>query len=362
MARTKREDAGFDDGGDRRDDRLSGPDAIERRAVHPYRDRRETLIARRRALRDELTRAEQAAKRRNRLSGQLEAIDDELRAESAPLLERIAITTPCRAPWDAMQGDDAVRHCGRCHRDVHDLAQMTEAEIETLFARAEGACVRLRRRRDGRVVTAECPAEPPTVAARAARVMAAGMLFGAGAVSAAATLATLSGVEKVALPSSAMPSAPPYPTVPHVDVDRLRSPALEDELAADAVTMGVPEIEPSPSVPRIELDRHIRWIAPQAWELDRALLDRVLTDPPDTHGRFLPTTEGLRVYGVRRHSLLGRLGLQNGDVLLDVNGIPLSSLGNLLEAHAALEGANALFVRIERRGEERLHVYRIAAE
>jgi hypothetical protein len=76
-----------------------------------------------------------------------------------PLLDQVTIVTPCRESWDAMTGDDRVRFCARCSKNVHDLSAMTRDEAETFLEThldADDACVRLYRRPDGRVLTSEC--------------------------------------------------------------------------------------------------------------------------------------------------------------------------------------------------------------
>jgi len=55
-----------------------------------------------------------------------------------------------------MPGDDRVRTCGDCRKRVYNLAAMTRAEAEALIASRENPCVRLYRRSDGTVVTADC--------------------------------------------------------------------------------------------------------------------------------------------------------------------------------------------------------------
>ncbi|MFO0715067.1 MAG: hypothetical protein U0353_34835 [Sandaracinus sp.] len=76
----------------------------------------------------------------------------------------LRVVSPCTEDWNAMVGDARVRHCSRCDRDVYDLAEMTRPQIAALLeARGVEPCVRLRRRADGTLVTADaCP--PETVA------------------------------------------------------------------------------------------------------------------------------------------------------------------------------------------------------
>jgi hypothetical protein len=71
-------------------------------------------------------------------------------------LEDIRVASPCSADWSAMPGDDQVRTCGDCKKRVYNLSTMTRAEAEALIASRENPCVRLYRRRDGTVVTADC--------------------------------------------------------------------------------------------------------------------------------------------------------------------------------------------------------------
>jgi hypothetical protein len=72
-------------------------------------------------------------------------------------LDSLRIVTPCTLPWSSMRGDDAVRFCARCHKNVYNVAALSEAEAVALVERAEGrVCLRLTRRPDGTVVTGDC--------------------------------------------------------------------------------------------------------------------------------------------------------------------------------------------------------------
>lgn len=73
-------------------------------------------------------------------------------------LEQLRIASPCPASWDEMQGDDRARFCPECRKHVYNFAAMTTEEGLALIAEKEGtACVRLSRRLDGTVLTADCP-------------------------------------------------------------------------------------------------------------------------------------------------------------------------------------------------------------
>jgi hypothetical protein len=58
-----------------------------------------------------------------------------------------------------MQGDDRVRHCGQCQRNVYQLSNLSREEAEALILEKEGElCVQFYRRADGSVVTRPCVA------------------------------------------------------------------------------------------------------------------------------------------------------------------------------------------------------------
>lgn len=79
-------------------------------------------------------------------------------AADLALLDEVQIASPCAANWDDMKGDARARHCGSCDRMVYDLSGLTAAEAAALIRAKEGSfCVRLFRRADGRILTADCP-------------------------------------------------------------------------------------------------------------------------------------------------------------------------------------------------------------
>jgi hypothetical protein len=130
-------------------------------------------------------------------------------------LAKTLVASPCDVPWSAMTGDDRMRFCKSCEKHVHNLAAMTEEEVEAfLFANADhSACVRVYERADGTILTADCPVG---VKRRRRRALVLAMLgpgacalFGFGAV--ALTLA-------VAKATQPPPPAPPAPRVVTVEV------------------------------------------------------------------------------------------------------------------------------------------------
>jgi hypothetical protein len=72
-------------------------------------------------------------------------------------LDGLTIPTACPVPWDSMKGDHRTRFCDKCRQNVHDVSELTRAEALRLVAAGpEVPCLRLYRRPDGRVMTADC--------------------------------------------------------------------------------------------------------------------------------------------------------------------------------------------------------------
>jgi len=136
-----------------------------------YRDEIDALRAREAQLVEEL-----AETRRLRQASEKRAL---------PVLEGLRVASPCPAKWEDMVGDDRVRFCGSCAKNVYDLSAMTRDEAERFVAsRTEAVCVTFRRRADGRVLTSDCP-----VGVRRRRRFGVGVVAFA-AVAAAVTMAT----------------------------------------------------------------------------------------------------------------------------------------------------------------------------
>jgi hypothetical protein len=87
-----------------------------------------------------------------------------------PLLDTLQLASPCPARWEDMTGDARKRHCAQCDLDVHNISEMTRDEAEGLLATlAHGrVCAQFYRRRDGTILTRDCPLG---IAAARARVL-----------------------------------------------------------------------------------------------------------------------------------------------------------------------------------------------
>lgn len=79
-------------------------------------------------------------------------------AAEFPVLDNVRVASPCSAAWDEMQGDERVRFCGHCRKHVYNLSELPRAQAEALVSAAQGElCVRFYRRRDGTLLTQDCP-------------------------------------------------------------------------------------------------------------------------------------------------------------------------------------------------------------
>lgn len=73
-------------------------------------------------------------------------------------LDQVRVAAPCNVDWDSMYGNERVRFCGQCKLNVYNLSEMSKSEAELLIARSEGRlCIRYYQRRDGSIITRNCP-------------------------------------------------------------------------------------------------------------------------------------------------------------------------------------------------------------
>lgn len=72
-------------------------------------------------------------------------------------LDEVCIASPCPVKWDQMQGDEQTRFCDLCHLNVYNISKMTRVEATELLKSKGDVCLRLYRRKDGTVMTKDCP-------------------------------------------------------------------------------------------------------------------------------------------------------------------------------------------------------------
>ena len=107
-----------------------------------------------------------------------------------------------------------------------------------------------------------------------------------------------------------------------------------------------------------DMEAGINRVSDTEFTVARGLVDQLLENQAELMrtARIIPHQEGgrtvgVKLYGIRRNSLLGRLGLQNGDMLRTINGYDMTSPDSALEAYSRLRGANNLTVAVVRRGQ-----------
>jgi len=115
-----------------------------------------------------------------------------------------------------------------------------------------------------------------------------------------------------------------------------------------------------------ELDEGIEKISDTKFTIQRSLVDKALANqgslmkaarviPHEENGRVV----GVKLYGIRRNSLLGRLGVRNGDMLRTINGFDMTSPDTALEAYSRLRTADTLTLAVKRQNNEMTLEYNI---
>ena len=134
-----------------------------RNEIDALRERKASLEAEIARLRDQTTRLDELKAREAELAGELAGIDGRLAAgmpkRGLPLLDQVRVASPCKAEWNEMLGDERVRFCLSCEKNVFNLSSMTKDDAESLLRERLGSdlCVRFYQRADGTILTADCP-------------------------------------------------------------------------------------------------------------------------------------------------------------------------------------------------------------
>ncbi|MDB4946923.1 MAG: hypothetical protein JWP97_6457 [Labilithrix sp.] len=137
----------------------------------PYRSETDALRERKTSLEGELARLrgetfglDQLRARQAELARELADVDQRLHAGASsrrglPLLEEVKVASPCKADWNEMMGNERVRFCLSCEKNVFNLSAMARDEAEALLQSHAGGdlCVRFYQRADGTVLTQDCP-------------------------------------------------------------------------------------------------------------------------------------------------------------------------------------------------------------
>ena len=106
-----------------------------------------------------------------------------------------------------------------------------------------------------------------------------------------------------------------------------------------------------------DIKNGIQKVGPNEYNIDRGVVDKILENQAELmrQARIVPEQEngkmvGIRLFGVRPDTLLGVLGMENGDRLQTINGFDMTSPEKALEAYARLRTADQLTVQVNRRG------------
>lgn len=113
-------------------------------------------------------------------------------------------------------------------------------------------------------------------------------------------------------------------------------------------------------------DSFARQVGEREYLLDSRRVQESLENPEQilTDARLLPNfvdgkQEGFRISEVVPDGLYGSLGLQNGDILLRVNGLEISNPEVAIQAMTALRGMNRVNLDIIRGGKNMAMSYQI---
>lgn len=145
----------------------------------------------------------------------LRHVDETIKARTRlPMLDNVKVASPCNASWDEMLGDDRVRFCTSCEKNVFNLSAMPREDAERLLAdKLNGElCVRFYQRADGTVMTQDCPVGVTKKRRKLAVLSAAG----AGAMAIAAFGAMTRTMGKPSRPFATMGEVSAVDNTPHV--------------------------------------------------------------------------------------------------------------------------------------------------
>lgn len=102
-----------------------------------------------------------------------------------------------------------------------------------------------------------------------------------------------------------------------------------------------------------EIASKIHKITDTHYSVERSVIDQVLEKQAELMRtvRVAPGKDGTSLYGIRPDSLLGMLGLENGDALNSINGMEMTTdPSKALEAYTKLRTSDHLTVSVLRRG------------
>ncbi len=122
---------------------------------------------------------------------------------------------------------------------------------------------------------------------------------------------------------------------------------------------GEAEQPASEGITNDELAQGITKVSETEYNVRRELVTRLMANQADLMrmARVIPHEEngqtvGVKLYGIRRSSLLGRLGIRNGDMVRTINGLDMTSPDAALQAFTTLPSSSQISVSLQRRGQD----------
>lgn len=82
------------------------------------------------------------------------------RREIKNKIQSYFVASPCSVSWSDMTGDEAVRYCGECKLNIHNLSSLSDDQVVALIDRkrsGERICTYFYRDQSGAIVTDNCP-------------------------------------------------------------------------------------------------------------------------------------------------------------------------------------------------------------
>jgi membrane-associated protease RseP (regulator of RpoE activity) len=145
---------------------------------------------------------------------------------------------------------------------------------------------------------------------------------------------------------------------------------LRAQLAAQALAEAtrpvfapLPPAPPAPPEPPVfaGAERAVDCTEEHRCTLDRKYMEEMLANPASVTAqlRIMPSVRdgqvrGLKLYGIRPGSLAKLLGFRNGDLVVSINGAPVTGGEPPFGVHRRLRSVDTLAVEIERKGERLL--------
>jgi general secretion pathway protein C len=142
---------------------------------------------------------------------------------------------------------------------------------------------------------------------------------------------------------------------------RTTSPAASPAVWADPTVVVTLSAAPPPPSPRLlaEVRKGIVEKSPSSFDIGRDTLATIFDNQPAlmSQARIVPETDqgkvvDVRVFGVTADSLLGTLGIRNGDRVERINGTDMATPDQTFATFASLRNADHFTVALERAGQD----------